>query len=127
MYLSRSFEDVVAIERCGRLLLVEVAVEGADCGCQTQPFAALFGCRGEVEQQFGEFFEVRVAESVFVDEGGDEIRSGQQRVDVQIQLLGQLRFGGFPDEFGGARLLRRPILSRRAAISSPMRLISRKI
>ena len=69
-----------------------------------QPLAALFGCRGEVEQQFGEFFEVRVAESVFADEGGDEILSGQQRVDVQIQLLGQLRFGGFPDEFGGARL-----------------------
>ena len=32
------------------------------------------------------------------------MKSGQQRVDVQIQLLGQLRFGGFPDEFGGARL-----------------------
>ena len=53
----------------------------------------LLRCSHHVEEQFGELVQFLVAEPVFVRKPADEIRLIQQRVDVDVQFLGQLRLG----------------------------------
>lgn len=87
----------------------------------------LLRCSHHVEEQFGELVQFLVAEPVFVRKPADEIRLIQQRVDVDVQFLGQLRLGRRPYLLREADCLISPILAIRAAISSPILLISRKI